>query len=289
MEKKVVALYWSATGNTKKVVTFLGESLAAYLKWKLEMIDFTSFEARKKEYDFSPEDIVIIGSPTYAGKLPNKILPDFKGKLHLNGALGIGIVTYGNRNYDHSLAELCSVVEENHGCMIAGAAIPCQHSFSSKLANGRPDEEDLKGIRDFAKKVADVIVTYGNRDNPQSTIKSVASFLPGNADAPYYTPLGEDGTQAVFLKAKPITELERCSGCGRCATVCPMNSIHCENVAEVTGICIKCQACIQECPSNAKKFEDEAFLSHVRMLEKMDTGKKEQEYYIVDIADENVN
>ena len=78
----------------------------------------------------------------------------------------------------------------------------------------------------------------------------------------------EDGTPARFLKAKPVTDMETCDGCGRCTAVCPMGSIDRTDPGLVSGICIKCQACILHCPRHAKYFTDEDFLSHVRMLEK---------------------
>ena len=93
---------------------------------------------------------------------------------------------------------------------------------------------------------------------------------------------GEDGQPAKFLKAKPKTDLDKCTNCGICAKVCPMGSISKENCADIPGICIKCQACIVKCPEKAKYFDDEAFLSHVRMLEKNFTERREPEWFLSD-------
>ena len=46
-----------------------------------------------------------------------------------------------------------------------------------------------------------------------------------------------------------------------------MGSIPREEPTECTGICIKCQGCIRECPAGAKYFADAAFCSHRAMLE----------------------
>ena len=46
-----------------------------------------------------------------------------------------------------------------------------------------------------------------------------------------------------------------------------MGAISFDNFIDVPGTCIKCQACIKKCPTHAKYFDDEAFLSHVKMLE----------------------
>ena len=97
----------------------------------------------------------------------------------------------------------------------------------------------------------------------------------------YYTPLGTDGKPAVFLKAKPKTDPEKCTKCGICATVCPMGSIPKDAPDTCTGICIKCQACILGCPRGAKFFDDEQFLSHAHMLEQKFAGiHKENEFYL---------
>ena len=48
----------------------------------------------------------------------------------------------------------------------------------------------------------------------------------------------------------------------------------------MTGICIKCQACIKKCPKKAKYFDDPAFLSHVAMLEQNYTRRAEPEMFL---------
>lgn len=48
---------------------------------------------------------------------------------------------------------------------------------------------------------------------------------------------------------------------------------------QFTGICIKCQACIRNCPSDALYFDDEEFLSHVRMI-KRDYSEPQENCFI---------
>ena len=73
--KTVYAVYFSATGRTRKVVTTLANAIAQTLELPLETVDFTLPAAREETYAFTDKDLVIFGPPSYAGKVPNKLLP----------------------------------------------------------------------------------------------------------------------------------------------------------------------------------------------------------------------
>lgn len=248
---------FSPSGTTEKVVRAVGEALAKELGLPLRERPFTKPADRARKAGFGPSDLAVIGSPTYAGRMPNKIAPDFRTRFRGNGALAVPVVTYGNRAWDNSLAELCALLEENGFQIVAAGAFAARHAFTDHLAGGRPDWDDLAEARAFAGKIAEKI-RRGDGSVP---------VVPGNPDAPYYVPKGTDGQPAKFLKAKPQTDLSRCCGCGVCARTCPMGAIDPADVSRVPGLCIKCQSCVRRCTRHAKYFDDPAFLSHVAMLE----------------------
>ena len=107
--ERVRAVYWSATGNTDKTANTIAETLAEKLGVPLERRNFTRPSDRRQPMEFDPGDLVVFAMPTYAGKLPNKMLPYVQQQIHGNGALAVGVVTFGNRSYDNSLAELWSL------------------------------------------------------------------------------------------------------------------------------------------------------------------------------------
>ena len=59
-----------------------------------------------------------------------------------------------------------------------------------------------------------------------------------------------------------------------------MGSISPEDYRTVTGICIKCQACVKSCPVHAKFFDDPVMLSHTRMLEQHYERPAENEVFL---------
>lgn len=258
--KKLHGFCYSATGGTEKVVRTLTETLGEKLGLPVLFHSFRKPEERAMDCVFAPGSLVVVGSPTYAGRMPNKIAPDYQARLKGNGALAVPVVTFGNRAFDNSLAELCALLEGNDFHTVAAGAFPCRHAFTDALGDGRPDWNDRRAIQDFAARIVGKVQDL--RDFPMPIA------VPGDPAAPYYIPLGLDGRPAKFLKAKPQTDLSKCCACGVCARSCPMGAIDFENVAEVPGTCIKCQSCVRKCTHHAKYFDDPAFLSHVAMLEK---------------------
>lgn len=269
--KTVWAVYYSGSGSTRRLLRGMAEAAGEALMLPVRELDYSRPEAREKSYCFTQTDLVFWGSPTYAGRLPNVLLPFLRGNFTGGGAAAVAVVLYGNRSYDDALKELYEVLTGNGFLAAAGAAVTAEHAFAPVLAHGRPNAEDRAAAAEFARKTA---LTLRGREH------IIPVTVPGREPiGAYYTPLGLDGEPARFLKAKPKTDPEQCTRCGLCAAVCPMGSIPREEPTECTGICIKCQGCIRECPAGAKYFDDEAFLSHRAMLEQNYIRRRENEFY----------
>ena len=117
----VHAVFFSPTGSTGKVCLAAATAIAAAKSLPFYEHDLTPPSARASLEPFGPEDIVVAASPTYAGKLPNKILPVIERLLVGHGTRALAVTTFGNRSPDNSLAELASLMNKN-GFLLAGAA-----------------------------------------------------------------------------------------------------------------------------------------------------------------------
>lgn len=260
--EKVFAVYFSCTGTTKKIVTHVAEKLSMALNISMEEIDFTTYEARKKNLVFNKGDLIVIGLPVYAGRLPNLILPYIKNIIG-NEALAIPIVLYGNRNYDDALMELKMELEGNRFHLISAGAFIGEHSFSKILAAGRPNLEDLKKADKLSEESVKIIINLLNSDK----LLNKNLVVKGNMILhPYYTPRDRKGNPIDIRKVKPKTK-ENCINCGKCISMCPMGAIDTRIPALVSGVCIKCCACIKGCPQQAKYFDDDGYIYHMHELE----------------------
>ena len=276
---RIYKMYFSATGTTEKVVSALADTLSAKLGCPVLSYDFTLPAARESFPALTAEDLVVFGMPTYAGRLPNLMLKYLNGFLQGSGALAVPVVTFGNRNFDNSLIELRDILEDHGFHTIAAAACSCEHSFSTKLWAGRPDEADLAEIKDFAGKAAEKIAA-----GEESELLSAPVLVPGvpaEADhGGYYQPRDRHGVFIDIRKVKPLTDMDKCTQCGLCLEVCPMGAIDPADVSKVPGICIKCGACEKKCPVHAKYYEDAGYLYHKTELDEMYARRADNAFFL---------
>jgi ferredoxin/flavodoxin len=273
--KKVWAVYFSATGTTKRIVEHIAQAIAEITGATYGSIDFTLPGARAGALRFNTDELVIFGTPVYAGRVPNVLLK-YLESIDGGGAGAVPVVLYGNRDYDDALIELRDILEKGGLHTVAAAAFVGEHSFSTSLAQGRPDAADLAVAADFAGKVAEQVTSIGDK----SSLEPV--FVKGTP-APYrgyYQPRDRGGNPVDIRKVKPLTN-DRCTNCRLCAEVCPMGSVSAENVRELTGICIKCGACVKKCPVGAKYYDDAGFLYHQHELEEGLTRRAEPELFFI--------
>jgi NAD-dependent dihydropyrimidine dehydrogenase PreA subunit/flavodoxin len=272
MNKKINTVYFSPTGTTEKIVSAIARKISENTDEKITVnsIDFTLPAARNETLSFTGEDVVVVGVPVYAGRVPNVLLK-FLNTIAGNGALAIPVVVYGNRDYDDALLELKDILELNGFKVIAGGAFIGEHSFSKILAKDRPDEKDMAVASDFARRIYKKITTEDN-------VQTVA-VKGNNPYVKYYMPKNEEGIPVDIRKVTPKTN-ENCTDCKLCVNVCPMGSIDHEDVSKFNGICIKCGACIKKCPAQAKYYDDKDYLRHKEELEVNFASRREPELFL---------
>lgn len=271
--EKIWAVYFSGTGTTRRTVERIAGGIASRLNLPAESVDFSRPAVRQETLRFGEKDLVVFGTPVYAGRVPNVLMPFLRERIMGGGALAVPVVLFGNRNYDDALIELRNILAADGMHPIAAGAFVGEHSFSRVLGANRPNAEDEALMDEFAARVAELAAGLD-----AAPVKSVA--VRGKEPLrPYYTPRDRAGNPINILKVKPKTDMSRCGGCGLCADLCPMGSIDPADVSAVRGICIKCCACVKGCPTGAKFFDDAGYLYHQHELEAQYARPAENEVF----------
>lgn len=275
--EKIWAVYFSGTGTTRRTVERIAGGIASRLNLPAESVDFSRPAVRQETLGFGEKDLVVFGTPVYAGRVPNVLLPFLRERIVGGGALAVPVVLFGNRNYDDALIELRNILAADGMHPIAAGAFVGEHSFSRVLGADRPNAEDEALMDEFAARVAELAAGLDAAPVKPAAVRGQEPLRP------YYTPRDRAGNPINILKVKPKTDLSRCDGCGLCADLCPMGSIDPADVSAVRGICIKCCACVKACPTGAKFFDDAGYLYHQHELEAQYARPAENEVFYIQL------
>lgn len=239
---KVTLVYFSPTGTTRKVLEGVARGIAS---GETGHVDLTLPEGTRRPLPPFSDELVIMGAPVYGGRLPVDAVSRFR-RLEGNGTPAVLVVVYGNREFEDALLELRDLAAELGFIPVAGAAFIGEHSFATEdlpIANGRPDDADVRKALEFGAQVARKV----------AALRSAGSR--GELEVPGRFPY-EGGARAMAVS--PVTREDLCAGCGTCAAVCPKAAIVVNGgVATEIALCIRCCACIKSCPSGARAAEDE--------------------------------
>lgn len=237
---KVYYAYFSPGGTTETVLSHIAASFSDY---PIESINLTSYDDRQLDYHFKENDLLLLGVPAYAGRVPAPVIEALSRFHGLNTPVVL-VATYGNRAVDDTLMELKKNVIDKGFIPIGAATFVCQHTFLRECAAGRPDADDLACAKEFGDALKErlrLMVTY-----------DVRSFeIPGSF--PYEKPpMGEFPFR--------VETNEYCIYCMLCADVCPVHAINASNPKDIEhSACLRCGSCLRICPTQAKCFTEEPF------------------------------
>lgn len=259
--KKVTLVYFSASDTTRKVLRSIARGMAA----EVAEVDITPPADRAKEAPaFSENDFVLFGSPCYGGLMPLFVKNYFEKIKGQNTPCAV-VTVFGNRAFDDVLVEMEDLVTENGFKVLGGAAFVGEHSFSPRIAGGRPDAGDLKEAEAFGAKLREKLESGGAMEK---------GAIPGNR--PY-----KERPAPVKNTIAPSTT-DACIDCKVCANLCPTGAINYDDVRQVEAEkCIKCLRCVRVCPTGAKVFDHEMFQATVeKCVAAFGSPRREPSYYL---------
>lgn len=249
----VYSIVFSPTGGTQKVMDVLGREFGVMKKVDL------SLNKSFSDVSFTPNDVCLIGVPSYGGRVPQVAMERFK-QIKGNGAKAVVVVVIGNRAYDDTLLELKNEAEAIGFSVQAAISANAEHSINRKFGAGRPDMKDKEELRLYAQTIKNKI----------RLVTENALSVPGNYP---YKPLGGGG-----LKPKAG---KRCMGCGFCAARCPVGAIPTERPYETDeSKCISCMRCISVCPQGARELDLAMLAAVTEKLAEVCTDRKKNELFV---------
>lgn len=250
MVKSVDFYFFSPTGGTKQV----GEIFCRAVSEKVTEYDLC------KESCQGSGDFAVVAVPVFAGRMPSLAAERVKA-IQGKGTKVVTIAVFGNRAYEDALLEMNDLVTGNGFQVVGSCALIARHSVVTVVAAGRPDEDDVREIRQFAADVLHKLES--GEEQPVS--------VPGNR--PYKA--------LVERNVTPVCTAE-CDRCGTCAQVCPAHAIRMTEDGPETEVtpCFLCMACVAACPERARILPEPLMEGMNKILLPLEHVRNKNEYFL---------
>lgn len=250
-------VFFSPTHTSAKIARAIGEGIG--MGKRIE-VDLTTDEGNSVIE--IKDSITVIAVPVYAGRVAPIALQRLRRLRGVNAPV-ILITVYGNRDYEDALVELRDEAVKLGFTPLAAGAFIGEHSYSRPampIAEGRPDATDLQLAEKLGK---DSVAKLEKAEKPE------VFFIKGNV------PYREVGPSTP---AAPVCT-EGCCACGECIELCPTHAITLSDEGTIeteVAKCIKCCACVKECPNEARVFDT----PYTAMLHKNFSARREPELFL---------
>lgn len=243
--------YFSGTGNSLAVARDVAEQTGGSL------IPIASLTEDSRI--ITPYEVLGIIFPVYYGDLP-VIVKEFAGRLdNLQGKYVFAVCTYGGAAMA-SLRVLRSIIRSRSGELSAafGVHMP-QNSFY------KPKEDRLKLYLEWKNKLQFIVSKIGKKSKGIFYDNFLLEMLMVPLQSLIIRPMckkafAEKTNMPSDSRMEELIRMldtdfytnEKCSGCGTCAKVCPVNNIKIRDSKPVwLHRCENCLACYNWCPNRA--------------------------------------
>lgn len=232
-----MVFYFSGTGNSRYVAKKIAE---------VSGDEVISINQRLREQDYSEviseKPLVFVG-PVYAGRLP-RVMDDYIRKVSFAGsnrAYFIGTCAQTPWVTAEYVEKLCG---EKSFALLGFNSIVMPQGY---VAGGgtQPKEVNERILKEAEPKILGIAETI--RDQ-----QMLPREQPGKAVmSKVLNPI----MYAMMISAKGFAVTDRCTGCGKCETRCPLNNVKLVNGKPTWGKdCTHCMACIAGCPAEAIEY-----------------------------------
>lgn len=212
--------------------------------------------------DTSAPRCLWVGSPVYAQHPVPRVMDFLRDAPEGRRGFGVAFVTWGAVSSGLALNDLAAALDARGYAVLGGVKVPAVHSTlwrsAAPLGAGHPDAADLGRVEDLVDGVLRKIAAGG-------------APLPLTAFDDHPPATRTFAQEASLARAKsriPPHRVDptRCTGCGVCRDVCPVDAVELDPDPVFGPACILCHQCVRHCPEAAIPFDAASHEARIRGL-----------------------
>lgn len=231
-------LYFSGTGNSK----FVAERIAEVTNEKI--ISINKILKEKKTVTLQSDEPYVFVLPVYAGRMP-RVVERCIEEMNLNGSnQAYFIMTCFETPYQSEkyIQKLCC---RKHLKLVGFDYVQMPQSYIAMY--DVPEYEEA--VASYQRAIPVIEKIAGAIQKQQEFEHKVnGGGMMSNIINPIFYPL--------MVTTKGFHVNEKCKGCGKCETLCPLNNISLiKHRPEWGKNCTHCMACINGCPETAIEYK----------------------------------
>lgn len=235
-------IYFSGTGNSKRVASYLGKLLSD------EVYPLLSLESETLKNGGELDSLGIV-FPVYGWGVPAKVLEklqDLLSSLSVCPLYVYALCTCGD-DIGYTDEELRRLLQRNGLPLHAVASVQMPETYVA-LPGFKLDDEALaqEKVRRGMVATAQLAERIKRRERFVEVVRGSLPWLYSSVLRPLFNRL--------LVSDRYFKVSDACVGCGHCAEVCPVDNISCgEDGGKPNwgGECMGCLACYHHCPTNA--------------------------------------
>jgi ferredoxin len=236
-------LYFSGTGNSRyaaqAISTVTGDSVVS-----INMLLKTgSKQALQSEQPF------VVVCPTYAWRMP-RIVEEFIRETCFEGSRQMYFVLTCGGETNNAIHYTRTLCKEKGFEFMGFASVLMPENYIAMFEV--PEEEEAGAIIKLATpQILDIgEAIKAGQLLPEETSRLGSRLMSGVVNPLFYK---------AFVSAKGFYSTDVCTGCGKCARLCPLNNIELKGGKPHWGRdCTHCMACICACPSEAIEYKNKS-------------------------------
>ena len=233
-------LYFSGTGNSQYAAKIIAE------KNNDELVSINQLlkDGTAKKLESLSKPYVIV-CPTYAWRIPRVVeefikKTDFTGRNEFYLIMTCGSETANAVGYFKRLSDKKGFVLKGFAELIMPDNYIVMYDSAGKEAAEQIIQKANPQINEIAERIKN-----GEEFPAFIPKQKIKSSIVNNI---FYT---------VYVKAKGFHTSEKCTVCGKCRQLCPLNNIEIQNdKPRWSNNCTHCMACISGCPAGAIEYKN---------------------------------